>query len=84
MTLYCSFDNFLSQALRHRFVYGLKDQAIQRWLLVVADLMLQKALDIALSKEVAEKSTQQLVQSDVGIQEIHGLRKGIRTLKKSC
>ncbi|KAL5496662.1 hypothetical protein EMCRGX_G012995 [Ephydatia muelleri] len=84
LALYCGFDNFLVQALRDRLVCGLKDPAIQRRLLAESDLTLQKAMDIAVSMEVAEKSTRQLVQSEVKVQEIHGQRKGSDKFKKAC
>ena len=84
LALHCAFDDFLSQALRDRLVCGLKDQSIQRRLLAEADLTLQKALEIARSMEAAEKSTRQLVQTDVGIQEIHGQRKGPTSRRKLC
>ena len=36
LALHCAFDNFLSQALRDRFVCGLNDQSIQKQLLAEA------------------------------------------------
>eukprot|EP00731_Ephydatia_muelleri_P016133 Em0009g557a len=84
LALYRGFDHFLVQALRDRLVCGLKDPAIQRRLLAESDLTLQKAMDIAVSMEVAEKSTRQLLQSEVKVQEIHGQRKGSDKFKKAC
>ena len=49
--------DFLDQALRDRFVCGLANEAIQKKLLLEADLDLAKAVKIALSLEGADKSS---------------------------
>ena len=56
----CEFGDFLNQALRDRFVCGLKTNAIQKKLLTEADLTMQKAQEIAQSMESADKSSNDL------------------------
>ena len=58
LATHCSFGaDFLDQALRDRFVCGLANEAIQKKLLLEADLDLAKAVKIALSLEGADKSS---------------------------
>ena len=54
------FGAFLNDALRDRFVCGLSSLVIQRKLLSEADLTLKKALDIALSMEMAAEEAKKL------------------------
>lgn len=55
----CEFGTFLSESLRDRFVYGLRDGATQKKLLSVADLTFKRASEIAQAMEIAEKNTQE-------------------------
>lgn len=59
MTEHCQFGPFLDEALKDRFVCGLKSTTITKKLLA-EDPTLQKAVDIALSMEAAEKQAQEL------------------------
>ena len=47
LTLNCDFKDFLDQALRHRFVCGLKNIGIWRRLLAERKLMLRSAIELA-------------------------------------
>ena len=87
MTEYCEFKDYLEQALRDRFVSGIKSAAIQRKLLSQEGLDLAKALSIAQSMEAAEAQSSQLRQvtgfssQPLGEKEVHavttaGKRKG--------
>ena len=62
MTEYCEFRDHLQQALRDRFVSGIKSAAIQRKLLSQEGLYLAKALSIAQGMEAAEAQLGQLRQ----------------------
>ena len=42
----CSFGNFFDEALCERLVCGIRDQVMQRKLLVESDLTLKKAFDV--------------------------------------
>ena len=58
LATHCSFGaDFLDQALCDRFVCGLANEAIQKKLLLEADLDLAKAVKIALSLKGADKSS---------------------------
>ena len=56
----CEFVEFLEQALRDRFVYGLSSPSIQKKLLAEADLTLKKAVEISVSMEMTAKETVEL------------------------
>ena len=56
----CKFDSFLEQALRDRFVCGLKNRAIQKKLLTEKDLTWKLAVDIAHAMESADKQANAL------------------------
>ena len=65
LTEHCNFGNFLQDALRDRFVCGLKDERIQRRLLSEKDLTLQKALEIATAMETAAKDSSEIKHNPV-------------------
>ncbi|CAM4513401.1 unnamed protein product [Leuciscus chuanchicus] len=56
----CEFGATLDEALRDRFVSGIRNEACQRRLLSESNLTFARAFEIALSMETAEKDTQQL------------------------
>ena len=56
----CDFKSFLEQALRDRFVCGLRSEVIQRRLLTDVDLTLGRAFEIAQGMEAADKNTESL------------------------
>ena len=62
---HCAFGTGLNEYLRDRLVCGLNSQPIQQKLLVVKDLNLAKALDIAHSFETATKYANLLVGAGV-------------------
>ena len=53
LTTHCEFGAFLEDALRDRFVCGLKNETTQRKLLTESDLTFQRALKVAQSDETA-------------------------------
>ena len=59
----CNFGGYLDEALRDRFVCGLKNDHIQKGLLAEADLNLGKAIKRATAMEAAQKHTQVLKAS---------------------
>ena len=63
LTTHCGFAGYLEEALRDRFVCGLRDEAIQR-LLSEKNLTLAKAMDLALSMEAAEKNLRPVRRED--------------------
>ena len=58
----CKFDSFLEQALRDRFVCGLRNRAIQKKLLTEKDLTWKMAVDLANAMESADKQANALRQ----------------------
>jgi len=60
LTLHCEFGSYLNEALRDRFVCGLRSEATQKKLLAEAELTLQKAVKIAQSMEMAAAKARQL------------------------
>lgn len=67
LTIHCKFGNFLDDALRDRFVCGLRSEVMQKKLLVESTLTFQRAIEIAQSMEAAASNTKHL-QSHVGSQ----------------
>ena len=59
----CNFGAFLSDALRDRFVCGLRSEAVQRNLIAEEKLELAKAIDMAQKMETAEKNTKDLKET---------------------
>ena len=53
----CEFGGYREEAIRDRFVCGLKERTIQHKLLTVADLTLQSAVEKACAAELTEKET---------------------------
>ena len=57
LTETCEFGGYREEAIRGRFVCGLKERTIRRKLLAVADLTLQSAVEKACAAELTEKET---------------------------
>ena len=57
---HCEFGNALNQMLRDRLVCGVEEPRIQRRLLAEADLTFDKAYELALASEFADKSAKDL------------------------
>lgn len=68
LTVHCAFGTFLDDALRDRFVCGLKSEAAQKKLLSEPDLTFQRAVEIAQNMELATAKAKQL-QSHSGAAE---------------
>ena len=69
----CSFGDSLEEALRDRFVCGLRHEAIQRRLLSEADLTYAKAMEIASGMEAADRDTKSHKGSEAVLRKLHGL-----------
>ena len=70
-TVHCNFGNFLEQALRDRFVCGLRSEGAQKKLLTQTNLSFQKAVEIAQSMETAEANTKQIHSSASALQQVN-------------
>ena len=64
LTEYCKFGATLDEMLRDRLVCGVQDIRIQRRLLAEPKLTLQRALDLALAIEAAEKDASEIQKGD--------------------
>ena len=67
--LYCQYDAFLDQALRDRFVGGLRTEAMQKRLL---DLTLTNAVKLVQGMESADRNTRSFKGNDPAIHALHG------------
>ena len=56
----CSFDGYLSKALRDRIVCGLRNEATQKHLLTKGDVDLANTIEIVQSMEAAQKDVRAL------------------------
>ncbi|XP_048103582.1 uncharacterized protein K02A2.6-like isoform X1 [Alosa alosa] len=71
LSTYCEFSGYLDEALRDRFVCGLRTEAIQRRLLTERDLTFKTACDIASSMEMASKNTVEFLEMPNEASEVH-------------
>ena len=60
----CDFKEFLEEALRDRFVCGIKNEAVQRRLLMESELTLNKAVEMAQSMEAAAQDAKEIQLKD--------------------
>ena len=61
---HCEYGAVLNDMLRDRLVCGIHDQGIQRRLLQQTDLTFDKALEVALASEAAEKDSKRLTDAN--------------------
>ena len=61
------FGDKLEEALRNRFVCGLRHEALQRCLLSEVDLTYAKAMEIALAMEAADRDTKAFKATDLSV-----------------
>ena len=66
----CNFSQHMEEALRDRPLFGMRSQGAQQRLLAEPDLTLDKALEIALAIEAAEKNMHQLNNSELTVQQV--------------
>lgn len=78
----CNFGQHLEEALRDRLVCGMRSQGVQRRLLAEPDLTLDKALEIALAMEAAEKNMHQLNNSELTVQRVSACTEAIQKWEK--
>ena len=70
LAIHCTFGTYLEEALRDRFVCGLRNEAMQRRLLSETDLTLTRAMELALGMETAEHNTRAFKGTDATIKKI--------------
>jgi len=71
----CDFKDFLDQALRDRFVCGLKNAAMQKQLLAEVDLTINRAVEFALGMEMADKNAQVMQSASYGQPNVQAMGK---------
>ena len=76
MATHCQFAGYLDEALRDRFLCGIRSEAIQRSLLMEKDLTLARAIEVAQGTEAAENKMKNLKghSADSPMQRIHAQR----------
>ena len=67
LTLNCDFKDHLDEALRDRFVCGLRSEAAQKQLLTESELTFTRAVEIAKGMEVADKKSRQFKGATDGV-----------------
>ena len=65
LSIHCNFGAYLDEALRDRFVCGLRSETTQKRLLAVPDLKLQDALHMATAMEAAATNSKALQQNEI-------------------
>ena len=66
----CDFNDFLGEALRDRFVCGIRNESTQKRLIAEKDLSFAKAFEIAQSMEAAERDAKALKEPTAVIQQV--------------
>ena len=64
LTINCDFGDYLEEALRDRFVCGLRSEPTQKQLLTEAELTFKRAVEIAKGIEAADKKSQQFKKAE--------------------
>ena len=77
LATHCKFGNHLEEALCDRFVCRLRNEGLQRRLLAETELLLTKAVEMALSMESTNKNTRSFKGQEPEIKRVHG--KPLRT-----
>ena len=70
LSIHCNYGEFLTRALRDRFVCGLNDTSIQNKLLNASDLTFQKACEMANAMEMAGKQAKDLRSNAGAVQHV--------------
>ena len=70
LSVHCQFGGYLDEALRDRFVCGLRSETVQQKLLTKADLTLQEAIRIAQASEQAVAKACQLQSHGTAAEEV--------------
>ena len=64
LAMNCEFGDYLEEALRDRFVCGLRSGSTQKQLLTEVDLTFKQVVEVAKGIEAANKKSQQLKQAE--------------------
>ena len=81
----CKFENNLDDSLRDKFVCGLRDSAIQKKLLTEKDLTFTKAVETAVSMEIASKDASELNAHPSAVSaQVHKFRKNQKPSFPPC
>lgn len=75
LATHCNFGVDLDEALRDRFVCGIKDERTQKRLLTEEDLTLAKAVVLAQGREAAEINAQQVKEPELAVKAIGAANK---------
>ena len=70
LAIHCEFDAYLEDALRDRFVCGIRSESIQRSLLTEKNLSLARAVELAQCMEAAEKNALSFKGAEAPIQNV--------------
>ena len=86
LSTHCEFGNFLDEALRDRFVCGLRKESIQKKLLSEKTLDFSKAMEIAQSMEMKEKKSMELKElgapGSAQVQDVYQLKENVSSGEK--
>ena len=82
LSIHCQFGDFLDDALRDRFVCGLKSEGMQKKLLIEAELTFKRAIEIAQSMESAASKAKELQSHSPAAAQGQG--QAVHTVQHSC
>ena len=79
----CNFGTYREKALRNQFVFGIENSRIQSRLLETKDLDFKKAVNIAISMELADKERNNLDSQEKSVNYIQASRNPVNKFKNS-
>jgi len=82
LSIHCDFGTFLNDALRDRFVCGLKSEAMQKKLLVEAELTFTRAIEIAQGMESAAREAKELQSHSPAEAQGHSQGQAVHVLRR--
>jgi len=84
LAVHCEFGDKLDDALRDRFVCGLRHESIQRRLLSEKTLTYKKAMEIAQGMEAADQNTKAFKSTEQPVRKLHSSPSQPRSSQQIC
>ena len=80
----CNFEAFLEQALRDRYVCGLRDDSIRKRLLIEKELTLKKVLEISQCLDSAQTENRLFTKREIKVENSFNMQTELRRKNRRC
>ena len=84
LATHCKFGNYPKDALRDRFVCGLRNEAIQKRLLAETDLTISKTMELTQGMEAADRNTHLFKGMELAINTLGALQPQGQGKQQAC